>query len=117
MYVLSKYQLDMFEDIPDDVPEQYVSGAAAFVLSGGERHDNMSQSDYAFVLNELTGHARVATGDDDQRATQKLVPKGEVDDGEALAPDEYSSNTLGAEARAWAQWVMDHSDYDPSDDE
>lgn len=106
---------EMFSDIPDDVPEQYVSGAAAFVLSGGERHDNMSQSDYAFVLNELTGHARIETGDEDKRASQKLVPKTDVDGGDALAPDEYSSNTLGDEARAWAQWAMDNSDYDPDE--
>lgn len=108
----------MFDEIPDDVPEQYLSGAAAFVRSGGERHDNMSQAEYSWVLNELTGHARVEIGDEDKRATQKLVPADEAGS-DALAPDEYSSNVLGAEVRAWADWAMDHSDEfgDESDDE
>lgn len=104
----------MFDNIPDDVPEQYLSGAAAFVRSAGERHDNMSQSDYAWAINELTGHARVLTGEENARATQKHVSAEEAGD-DALAPDEYSSNILGAEVRAWAEWAMDHSEDFDSD--
>lgn len=99
----------MFDNIPDDVPELYLGGAAVFVLSGGERSDDMSQQDYAYVLNELTGYARVAVGDEDKRASQQVVPREEAGD-DVLAPDEYTANVFGEEVKNWAQWAMDQSD-------
>lgn len=101
--------MDMFENIPDDVPEQYLSGAAAFVRSDGERHDGTSQADYAWALNEIVGLARVSVDDDDARATQEVVTANEAGD-DALAPDEYSSNVFGSEVREWAEWAMDHAE-------
>lgn len=97
---------EMFGDIPTDVPAQYLGGHAAYLLSDGDRDDDMGQQEYTFVLNEIAGLARVPTGDEDKRATQKVVSKEEAG-GDALAPDEYTSNIFGKEVQAWADHALD----------
>lgn len=92
---------EMFGDVPTDVPAHYLGGHAAYILSDGDRDGDMGQQDYTFVLNEIAGVARVPTGDEDQRASQTVVPKEEAGE-DALAPDEYTSNIFGSEVEAWA---------------
>lgn len=92
----------MFEDIPDDVDPEYLTGAAAFVRSGGETVENVGAKDFAYVLNELVGIARVPVDDEDSRASQKVVPRDEAGD-DALRASDYTSNVFEAETRAWAQ--------------
>lgn len=99
-------EMDMFENIPDDVPAQYLSGAAAFVRSGGEQSVGMEKGDFTFILNEWADVARVPTGEgDDARASAKVVSKDNDDfgDGDYLGPEDYTSNVLAEEAEAWAR--------------
>lgn len=102
----------MFEGIPDDVDEQYLSGAAAFVRSDGDVVENVGSKEFAWVLNEIVGLARVPADDEDSRASQKVVPKSEADADDVLRASDYTSNTFEAETRAWAQFALEHAEID-----
>lgn len=102
----------MFDNLPDDVDAQYLSGAAAFVLSGGDTVENVGAKDFAWTLNEIVGLARVPATDEDSRATQKVVDAEEADASDVLRASEYTSNVFEAESRAWAQFALDHADID-----
>lgn len=102
----------MFDNIPDDVPEQYLNGAAAFVRSGGERDEDVSGQGYAWILNQIVGNARIESSDDnDARARQKVVPIEEAGD-DALAPEEYTNNVFNSETESWAKFAMDSVESD-----
>lgn len=107
---------EMFGEVPTDVPAHYLGGHAAYILSDGERNEDMGQQDYAFVLNEIAGLARVPTGEEDERATQKVVSVEEAGD-DALAPDEYTSNIFGSEVEAWADYALDTVETPDAEDE
>lgn len=96
----------MFEDIPTDVPDEYLSGLAGFVASGGERTEDIGKTDYAYALNEIVGLARVPA-DSDGRASQKVVEIEEVDDDEKLTQDDYTNSVFEAEAEAWARALLE----------
>lgn len=89
------------DDIPTDVAPEYLSGAAAFVASGGERTEGMDKRDFAFLMNEALDMARVDDPDASGRASQSLVPKDEAGD-EALAASDYTNNIFESELEAWA---------------
>lgn len=106
----------MFENIPTDVPAEYLSGVAAFVSSDGERTEEMGKNDYIYVLNQVAGIERVPA-DDDGRARQKVVPAGEADSDDVLTQEDYTNSVFEAEAKAWATELLSASDSDDSDDE
>lgn len=97
----------MFEDIPTDVPDEYLSGLAGFVASGGERTEDMGKTDYAYALNEIVGLARIPANADG-RASQKVVKIEELDDDdEKLTQDDYTNSVFEAEAEAWARALLE----------
>lgn len=103
------YLIAMFDKLPTDTPAQYLGGHAAYVLSGGERDNDMGQKEYAFVLNEACGLARVPVGASDGRANQKAVPVDEAGD-DALGPDEYTSTVFNDEIAAWTDEIIQHAE-------
>lgn len=104
----------MFDDIPTDVPDQYLSGLAAFVASNGERTEGMERKDYVYVLNECAGVGRVAEGDG--RSNQSIVDKSEADEDDLLGPSEYSDNIFIDEISAWTDGALENEDVFDSED-
>lgn len=104
----------MFENVPTDVADEYLSGIAAFVSSDGERTEDMGKNDYIYVLNQLAGIERIPA-DDDGRARQKVVSADDADDDETLTQENYTNSVFEAEAQAWAEELLSTSD-DENDD-
>lgn len=99
----------MFDNVPTDVSEEYLSGLAAFVSSEGERTADMGKNDFIYALNQLVGVERIPA-DDDGRASQKVVPTEEASDEAILTQDDYTNSVFEAEAQAWATELLENSD-------
>lgn len=102
-----------FEDLPTDVPAQYLTGASRFVVSGGDDTGGMEKQDFAWVMNEACGLARVPD-DTDGRGNQKLVSVDEAGD-DALPASEYTANTFAEEMVAWAGYIIENTDLSHDD--
>lgn len=95
----------MFENIPEDIEAQYLSGAAAFVRSNGDISDGVGKQDFMFILNEFCGLARVESSDDGRRS-QSVVPIEEAGENK-LAASEYTTTVFEGELEAWTREMMD----------
>lgn len=96
----------MFEDLPTDVPDEYLSGLAGFVASGGERTEGVSKQDYIYALNQMVGIERIPAKADG-RASQEVVETSEIDEEtEVLTQEDYTNSVFEAEAQAWAEALL-----------
>jgi hypothetical protein len=102
--------MEAFDDLPTDVPAEYLTGFAGFVLSGGEKAENMDKQDYVYVLNQVAGVDRVE-GNGEGRATQEIVSTDEAGD-DALGAHEYTNNIFQQELEAWARHALQSEDSD-----
>lgn len=100
--------MSILSEVPDDVPAEFLSGVAGFVMSDGEKTEGMGKRDYAYVLNQLTGLERVPAAEDG-RASQDVVPADEAGD-EAIRPDEYTNTVFESEIQQWARFAFDNGD-------
>lgn len=99
----------MFEDVPTDVSDEYLSGLAAFVSSDGERTEDMGKNDFIYALNQMVGIERIPAKADG-RASQEVVAASEADESETLTQEDYTNSVFEAEAQAWATKLLRHSD-------
>lgn len=98
----------MFDDLPTDTPDEYLSGLAAFVASDGERTEGMGKTDFIYALNQMVGIERVPA-EADGRASQQVIEADEADeDTETLLQEDYTNSVFEAEAEAWARALLNH---------
>lgn len=95
----------MFEDLPTDVPDEYLSGLAAFVASDGERTEGMGKNDYIYALNQLSGVERIPAVADG-RASQQVVEAEDADPDDVLTQEDYTNSVFEAEVEAWANTLL-----------